>query len=299
MERSRQPTPRAQVIPDGSGRKPKPDSERPRPLKGAVLLTTANSEYTLFSDRVLIGRGPNCQVIIMDPLVSREHAVLRITADRVVVEDLRSANGVYVNNVRIFEAQQLFDGDRLLVGTQELCLFSAEPRQRSSPVATKSVRQEDPTPPSSAPTAPQVTTEKADALVVLGRVARRMLAIGLPSEAERVLSDHLNKLLFGARSGLPVPSSFCVAACREALMLARALGSGRWFNYTVELHLRAGLRMSPETARELRETAPAVKGVDHAMYGYYLEWLRDRVEQHGPESEDVLRELESIQLPAG
>jgi pSer/pThr/pTyr-binding forkhead associated (FHA) protein len=264
-----------------------------------VLLTTPNAEYTLFSERVLIGRGPNCQVVVMDPLVSREHAILGITADEVVVEDLRSANGVYVNNVRIFERQQLYDGDRLLVGTQELCVFSAEPHVPMPDRVYEATADSDrPTPPSSSPSGPAVTTQRADALLVLGRVARRMLEVGLPSEAERVLSDHLNKVLYGARSGLPVPAAICVTASREALMLAKALGSGRWFNYAVELHLRATLRMSPETAHELAEAAPLVSGVDHALYGHYLEWMRDRLGQKGSDSELVLLELERIRLPS-
>jgi pSer/pThr/pTyr-binding forkhead associated (FHA) protein len=293
MERSRQPTPRANPVPGSPERKPQPDSEQPKPLKGAVLLTAPNAEYTLYSERVLIGRGPSCQVVVMDPLVSREHAVLRITPEQVAIEDLRSANGVYVNNVRIFERQQLYDGDRLLVGTQELCVFSAEPRRLDQ--AYEATAESDLPPPSSPP-APTVATERADALIVLGRVARRMLEVGLPSEAERVLSDHLNKVLYGARSGLPVPAAICVAAAREALLLAKALGSGRWFNFAVELHLRAALRMSPEMAHDLAETAQVVGGVDHALFGHYLEWVRDRVERLS-DSELVLLELEKIQLP--
>jgi pSer/pThr/pTyr-binding forkhead associated (FHA) protein len=294
MERSRQPTPRANPVPGSPGRKPEPDSEQPKPLKAAVLLTAPNAEYTLYSERVLIGRGPSCQVVVMDPLVSREHAILRITPEQVLIEDLRSANGVYVNNVRIFERQQLYDGDRLLVGTQELCVFSAEPRRMDR--AYEATAESDRPPPSS-PAAPTVATERADALIVLGRVARRMLEVGLPSEAERVLSDHLNKVLYGARSGLPVPGAICVAASQQALVLAKALGNGRWFNYAVELHLRAALRMSPEIAHDLAETAEVVAGVDHALFGHYLEWVRDRVGQRAPESQLVLLELEKIRLP--
>jgi hypothetical protein len=258
-----------------------------------VLLTSSDSEYTLFSERVLIGRGPNCQVVVLDPLVSREHALIRISASEVLVEDLHSANGVYVNNVRIFEPQVLYDGDRILVGTHELCLFSAEPR--SMPHAAAAGPRA--TPIGVLTTASARATDKTDALVVLGRVAQRMLDIGLPGEAERVVTDHLQKLLFGARSGLPVPAATCTAAARQALVLAKALGSGRWFNYAVELHLRAGLRMSMEIAQALADAAEAVSNVDHALFGYYVEWLRDRMEQHGPESEVVLAELEQLRLP--
>jgi pSer/pThr/pTyr-binding forkhead associated (FHA) protein len=298
MERSRNPTPRVNPAP-APGKKPQPDSDRPRPLRGAALLTTLNAEYTLYSERVLIGRGPNCQVVVMDPLVSREHAVLLITPDHVMVEDLRSANGVYVNNVRIFERQQLYDGDRLLVGTQELCLFSAEPRRALTSEVAPSAKTGQETPPSSRRLGSSaVATERADALVVLGRVARRMLGVGLPGEAERVLSDHLNKVLYGARSGLAVPRDICVTASREALMLAKALGAGRWLNYAVELHLRAKLEMTPETGRDVAETAPLVSGTDHALFGRYVEWLRDRAAEPGSDAALLLPTLENVELGA-
>jgi predicted component of type VI protein secretion system len=74
-----------------------------------------------------IGRAPTCDVIIADPLVSREHA--HRIGQEVFIEDLQSANGVYVNNVRIFEPHQLCDGDRILVGTG-LCVFAVTSRRQ-------------------------------------------------------------------------------------------------------------------------------------------------------------------------
>jgi hypothetical protein len=290
-------TPRISSGPPPSGQdQPGPASTHPdkaRPLKGALRLSGPGWDYTLQAEEVLIGRDPTCRVVLDDPLISREHARLRIGPDQVTVEDLRSANGLYVNNVRIFEPCQLFDGDRLLLGTTELCVFTAEShaqrrphRTARPPVATS------PQPPAAAP------TERVAALDVLGRLADRMLADQKPQHAERVLADHLTKLLDGARSGLPVPESVLVGAARQSLKLARALGEGKWINYVMELHLRAQLPMSSETVAELAYAAEGSRGIDHALYSYYVEWLRDAAPRFSPVAQQVLEQLDAIKLPS-
>ena len=49
----------------------------------------------------VIGRSPDCQLSLDDPLVSRRHAILVVQADAVYVEDLASRNGVLVNGKRV------------------------------------------------------------------------------------------------------------------------------------------------------------------------------------------------------
>lgn len=288
MDRRRRPTPRAAVVPpNASSLITSPDRPRRVPLTEGVYLSTADGDYTLFSERVLIGRAPHCRVIVLDPLVSREHALLRISFTEVVIEDLRSANGVYVNNARIFEPCQLFDGDTILVGTNEMSVFQVGSSDHHP------IRIEDPPP---SPPRPGVATERSDALTVLGRLADRMLDQGLPAEAERVLSDHLDKLLQGARSGLPVPAATCAHAARFALILASRLRSSRWINYALELHLRAELPMTVETLALLEEGIAHAPGVDHTLYEYYVEWLHDAVSGLGPEGRDLLDRLERVRL---
>lgn len=55
-----------------------------------------------------------------DPLVSREHARIRIQNDAAVVEDLGSRNGVQLGGQPIVRSAPLANGDRLRIGTQEL-----------------------------------------------------------------------------------------------------------------------------------------------------------------------------------
>jgi hypothetical protein len=51
-----------------------------------------------------VGRDPACDVFDSDPLLSRRHAQFLVTARGVVVRDLNSQNGVFVNGVRVTEA---------------------------------------------------------------------------------------------------------------------------------------------------------------------------------------------------
>jgi len=63
-----------------------------------------------------IGRGRATAVILPHPLVSRNHCELFETDGRLMVRDLGSLNGTYVNNERVTEAP-LDPGDSLTVGT--------------------------------------------------------------------------------------------------------------------------------------------------------------------------------------
>jgi hypothetical protein len=92
-------------------------------------------EVDLPQGDTVIGRSTTCQVTLDDPLVSREHARIRIQGDRATIEDLGSRNGVQVQGTPLVGPHELRDGDRLRIGTQEL-VFSVgvgvEARVRST-----------------------------------------------------------------------------------------------------------------------------------------------------------------------
>ncbi|MBI5586289.1 MAG: FHA domain-containing protein [Deltaproteobacteria bacterium] len=68
-----------------------------------------------------IGRAPHCEVVLNDPLVSREHALLQNRPEGIVLEDLNSANGTLVNDQRITKVS-LHPGDKLRLGLSEILL---------------------------------------------------------------------------------------------------------------------------------------------------------------------------------
>jgi len=64
---------------------------------------------------VTVGRGEECKVRIPLAAISRRHCELHLDDDELVVKDLQSANGTYVNAMKII-SRELVPGDLLSVG---------------------------------------------------------------------------------------------------------------------------------------------------------------------------------------
>ncbi len=83
----------------------------------------AGRHFTLHQDVTSIGRTTGNDIIIPDLTVSRQHALLRFENGHWVVEDKNSANGTFVNGVRIRWPQPLADGDQVRFG-DEIVIFN-------------------------------------------------------------------------------------------------------------------------------------------------------------------------------
>lgn len=70
-------------------------------------------------ERLRVGRGADCEIVLGNPRVSLEHAELFVRKGRVRVRDLGSANGTLVNGRRVNEAE-LDDACSLRLGGDEL-----------------------------------------------------------------------------------------------------------------------------------------------------------------------------------
>ncbi|HWL84174.1 MAG TPA: sigma-54-dependent Fis family transcriptional regulator, partial [Polyangiaceae bacterium] len=84
--------------------------------------------------RVLVGKGPACELRLEDPMISRRHAAFEIGAKGLRVTDLDSTNGTTVNGVPIGEAY-VRDGDRVRVAETTLAIEHGAPR--SVPLANE------------------------------------------------------------------------------------------------------------------------------------------------------------------
>ena len=69
------------------------------------------------NDAFVIGRAPDCDVIIDEDTVSKRHARITWNGGRASVEDLGSSNGTFLNTVRLRKVEQLADNDILGLGT--------------------------------------------------------------------------------------------------------------------------------------------------------------------------------------
>ena len=71
----------------------------------------------------IIGRSlENCEIALNDSFLSAQHARLELQGDTWVLEDLRSTNGTFVNEMEVRDATILEEGDIVRVGRIELRL---------------------------------------------------------------------------------------------------------------------------------------------------------------------------------
>lgn len=81
-----------------------------------VTLGSKVVEKRSFDQEIItIGRAPENDIVINNLAVSRNHAIIHKNGDKVVIKDLESANGTFVNGVRISETE-FGNGDVMLVG---------------------------------------------------------------------------------------------------------------------------------------------------------------------------------------
>ena len=72
------------------------------------------------SGTLSIGRDADAGILIDDDEASRRHAVVTRDGDGVVVQDLDSTNGTWVNEERVASERRVRVGDRLRVGATVL-----------------------------------------------------------------------------------------------------------------------------------------------------------------------------------
>jgi len=70
----------------------------------------------LIAKPLVIGRAPECDIVVDLSEISRRHAQLRPTAGGVIVEDLGSSNGLWINDRQVVRGA-LQAGDELRLGT--------------------------------------------------------------------------------------------------------------------------------------------------------------------------------------
>ena len=64
---------------------------------------------------LLVGRHPDCDIRIDLPQISRRHCCIALTSEKIMIRDLGSLHGVWLNGRRVEQAQ-LFPGDEIAIG---------------------------------------------------------------------------------------------------------------------------------------------------------------------------------------
>lgn len=106
------------------------NSDGPESATGRLWLILAGISPRLWSHEISespmqLGRGMDCDIILDDEKVSRNHAIISNENAAVRVRDCGSRNGTYVNNVRIDEVW-LGRGSTFTAGDLELIVVDLE-----------------------------------------------------------------------------------------------------------------------------------------------------------------------------
>ena len=231
----------------------------------------------VFPGEFVIGRSRDCHVIIDDDLVSRRHACLTYHEPlRLILRDLGSRNGVFVNGKRIgSEARGLADGDIFTIGSEEVHVF-VENTESSLNVNVALDNLDDASrivlKPSTA--AVPERTETANDLDLIGAVADRALVAGHPRDAEKFLEMHLRAVLIDSQGLGRTTSRIRQKAFEYALRLAEATGKGEWFDYAVDLLCAEKSVCTPEQFTKLQRAAKLVLCIDIRRLKRYTSILR-------------------------
>jgi DNA-binding response OmpR family regulator len=97
------------------------------------LTDPTGREHPLAGESIVIGRAVESDIVITSKRVSREHARVRREGWRVMLEDLNSTNGTFLNDERVLAPVALHDEDRITIGDVTLVFHDPDITYRDTP----------------------------------------------------------------------------------------------------------------------------------------------------------------------
>lgn len=90
-------------------------------------------KYLLYKDqKMTVGRAPDNDIALENPAVSRRHSTIQMVNGRYIIEDNNSANGTYVNGVRVTRTE-ILDKDVITIGKHKLHFYNETGAAAASP----------------------------------------------------------------------------------------------------------------------------------------------------------------------
>ncbi len=228
------------------------------------------------SDGAVVGRGIDCEIRLDDQMVSRRHARFAITHEGLVLEDLGSANGVFVDGKIAAERQVLEGGEQVRFGGHSfIAVLDAAPRSRIRGGTTSgdlpSHRRAD----------PRDVTANSDMLDTLVEAANQARAVGDTSRAIKLLSPVVEAFCEEASVAKSIEPRFEEIFNHWALYFARETADGEWLNRLVRLYAEVETPLPEATVRQLVLQAPKCRGVDWNALRCYEVKVRASTEGSG------------------
>ena len=71
--------------------------------------------FLFLTSRLILGRDPNCDIWIDNPSISKKHCAFELVEDQLLITDLNSSNGTFINGAQISQAELQY-GDLVQIG---------------------------------------------------------------------------------------------------------------------------------------------------------------------------------------
>jgi serine/threonine protein kinase len=118
---------------------PEPDTDHKIPKPGDWVLRFLTGKYAdserglMVGETLEIGRNSDLGLVLVEEMVSRLHARLTVSQEGVVIENLSSTNGTFVNGFQVRDKAALEENDRVLIGTSIMQLVKKTNLQSPKP----------------------------------------------------------------------------------------------------------------------------------------------------------------------
>jgi pSer/pThr/pTyr-binding forkhead associated (FHA) protein len=229
----------------------------------------------LAQGQFVIGRQA-AHIVIPSKMVSRRHALVLVGAEETQIQDLGSVNGVYVNGQRLDRtARALSDGDRIVIGGEELVFNVVRPAYEDVSIQEITVAGEDAIVPATEEEEDHYQpTHRVSSLDLLGPIADKALAMSRNEDAERLLGEHLATILADARAGRRVLPNVVDKASHYGVLLAQSTGKGAWFDYVIALSDALAAPLNDRLIVEMQVALARVDAVDGTRLDRYVTTIR-------------------------
>lgn len=237
----------------------------------SVLLVSESGRMRLRSDPILVGRGSRATLKLDGGGVSRKHAVVERSGDDVVVRDLGSGNGTFVNGTRIDEPTKLRHNDVLGIGNHAIQIIVATETVSTRRPISETVARPDVEIPLEgvshlgAPSAlwSDELEDEAAGAIALGKLDRAIALLG-PRLADTLRAARRGESNAEAREW----------ATRFATELAIATDDSKWLDYIFEIYTLAAEPPPPRLLGPLGEALTGMPDYDREVARAFVRKLR-------------------------
>lgn len=266
-------------------------------------------ELDLVGSVIVIGRSPECQITIEDPLVSRQHARITVRDDTAFIMDLGSRNGVRINGDLIRGDAPLKHNDRVRLGTQDLVFLVVDESSERLTRATgfmmncRTCGRPFPGEVPSCPHCGAMVETGEDAvydtitglpqepqaswtLQLLGEVVERALVAERIEEAERMLRRAAQELDQIAPETRTIDTEHVARMAMFALRLAASQRASLWAEWALGLHVKFAMLPQAEALDRIEQLDPELRhSLRPSLETLWLWWKTTRALAAGPEEQ--------------